>query len=136
MPEHRIRLAGAWELFAPGRGADVARRLNLPTTWPSELAGPLRILRRFGSPPIDPAIEVISLEFLGVPGLRRIDLNGVEFPGPPAGSVDWVVPLDGPLLARNTLILDVAIEPPGRVERLEGWGSIALVITPMGESRS
>jgi hypothetical protein len=134
MSEHRIRLRGAWELLARGGGYASLSRLSLPARWPDELAGPIRLIRRFGMPPIDPATEAISLELLGVPGLGRIDLNGVELPLAPPGSVDWVVRPVGPLLARNTLTLDVELDPSNRPEKAEGWGTIALVITPRIES--
>jgi hypothetical protein len=134
MPEHRIRLRGAWELLAQGGWDAPITRRSLPTTWPVDLAGPIRLIRRFGMPPIDPASEALSLEFLAVPGLVRIDLNGVELPFPPAGSVDWVVRSVGPLLARNTLTLDVELGRTDRPEKAEGWGTIALVITPKIES--
>lgn len=129
MPGHRIRLRGAWEL-SDGRRGDATRKLSLPTHRRGDLDGPIRLTRRFGKPPIDPSLEVISLELLGVPGLARIEWNGLELPLPPGRRVDWVVPLDGPWLARNTLTLDVELDPSDRVESAEGWGTIALVIAP------
>jgi hypothetical protein len=130
MPEHRIRLRGAWELLARAGGYVPIGRLSLPARWPGDLAGPIRLIRRFGMPPIDPTTEALSLELLSVPGLGRIDLNGVEMPLPPPGSVDWVVRPVGPLLARNILTLDVEIDRSDRQEKAGGWGTIALVITP------
>ena len=130
MPDHRIRLRGAWELSDGWGGGDATRRLSLPTDRRGDLAGPVRLSRRLGTPPIDPSIEAISLELLGVPGLVRIEWNGLELPLPPAGSLDWVVPLAGPWLGRNTLTLDVDLDPSDRPEAAGGWGTIALVISP------
>ena len=130
MPEHRIRFRGGWDLQAPEGGPGVARRLTLPTSWSPDLEGPVRLIRRFGRPPFDPTIESASLELRAVPGLRSARLNGVDLGLPAVGSVDRVVPLVEPLLERNTLTLEVAVDEALWVGSPGGWGAIALLIAP------
>ncbi len=130
MPEHRIRLREGWESSAlDGHPGDVGR-LSLPVVWTRGTQGPIRLSRRFGRPPIDPAIESIRLELRGIPGLRSVHLNGVALGPPPAGVLDWTLPLTEPLGSRNTLTLEVVLEQASTVEIPEGWGSIALMIAP------
>ena len=129
MPEHRIRLRGAWELVLPGVSGDSSRRWSLPAGWPEGLQGPVRLIRRFGPPTIDVVGETISLELREVPGLTRLDLNGKRLADPPDGVVDWVVPLVAPLPARNLLMLEVDLD---QVDPTREWGAIALLIAPGG----
>ena len=125
MTEHHIRFRGAWELLELGPGRSAPRPVTLPIAWPPEFAGPIRLTRRFGRPPIDPALESIRLELKAVPGLRSVTLNGAELG--PIGGVDRDIPLPSALPARNTLTLEVVPGPPGPDG---GWGAIALVIGP------
>jgi len=115
MPEHLIRLRGAWDWLTEAG----PRRVDLPITWPPGLAGPLVLSRRFQRPRVDPDREALALRLGDVPGLIRARLNGDEVAGPAAGEV----PL-GNLPARNLLILEV--DPAGLDEG--PWGAIALVI--------
>ncbi len=133
MPEHRIRLRGAWDWHAREGEIEVVRRLDLPTDWPVGVVSPFRLIRRFGRPPFDPSAESARLEFVGVPGLVAARLNGQVLAGLPAGAADWSVRLSGPLLTRNALVLEVDLGPGPPPEG--PWGSIALVIFPRhGES--
>ncbi len=132
MTEHRIRFRGAWDWIVREGEAEVARRVTLPTGWPPGVASPFQLLRRFGRPPGDPAMHSARLELIDVPGLVVALLNGVEVARPPRGAWRCTVPLAGPLLARNALVLEVDLESaPGPTP---SWGSIALVIGPKGSS--
>ncbi len=130
MAEHRIRLRGAWDWILVEDEAEVARRVNLPTRWPTGLSSGFRLLRRFGRPPFDPATESVRLELLDVPGLVSVRLNGREIGRDLTGVDNRSIPLTEPILSRNALILGIDL---GAVEGLtpgEEWGSIALVIEP------
>lgn len=124
MPEHRIRFRGGWESSPVGGDPGNARKLTLPVAWPDGPGGTVRLTRRFGRPPDLAEGETIWLELRDVPGLRSLQLNGVDLGPPPSDGVGWTLPLAGRLADRNTLTLEVALdgETPG------GWGSIALVI--------
>ena len=91
---------------------------------------PFRLHRRFGRPPLDDSTESARLELVGVPGLVSARLNGRELARPPAGVVNWSVPLADPLLTRNALVLEVDLGDWPRTGH--PWGSIALVISPRG----
>ncbi len=131
MSDHRIRFRGAWDWLVTEEGeTEVARRLTLPTRWPNGVAPRFRLVRQFGRPPFDPAVESIRLEMLGVPGLIAARLNGREFIRPSGGGGDWFVPLSEPLLARNALALEVDLGQSNAWVHVEDWGSIALVIGP------
>jgi hypothetical protein len=129
MPEHFIRLRGAWDFIVMEGDAEVVRRVDLPTDWPIGLDSPFRLQRRFGRPPMDLSTVSVRLEMLGVPGLVAARLNGRELAGPDLGGSDWSVPLIDPLPSRNVLVLEVDFgslpEPP------RSWGAIALVISPV-----
>jgi hypothetical protein len=125
MPEHRIRFRGGWYLSAAEDEPSNVRRLTLPVVWPPGMVGPFRLTRRFGRPPIDPAVESAWLELSDIPGLRSLQLNGVDLGPIPLDVLDWTVPLTGLLDLRNTLTLELV---PGQFSTPEGWGSIALVI--------
>jgi hypothetical protein len=128
MPEHRIRLRGAWDWHVPEGDSEVVRRVDLPTGWPAGLGSPFRLVRRFGSPRFDPATESARLELRDVPGLVAARLNGRDLPHPPAGSRDWSIPLAEPLPDRNVLVLEVEL---GTGSAVPGpWGSVSLVISP------
>jgi hypothetical protein len=129
MSEHRIRFRGGWESSTIEGGLDVAQRLSLPVDWPSGVVGTVRLIRRFGCPPID-RFGSVRLEFRAVPGLRAVQLNGDDIGRPPADVFDWSVPLARLLAARNVLMLDVDLASVSPADFPGGWGSIALVIVP------
>jgi hypothetical protein len=134
MSEHRIRFRGGW-LALPIEGTpDLAGPLDLPVAWPEGVVGSVRLIRRFGRPPIDPAAISARIEFLAVPGLRSVQLNGVDLGRPPADVFDWSVPLTDSLSVRNVLTLDVVIGRYSTAELPAGWGAIALVLTPFSGS--
>jgi hypothetical protein len=133
MPEHLIRLRGGWQRLDPhddgGGRPDVTEtgtRLDLPWTWPGETAGPVRLVRSFGPPPFDPRRETLSLRLARVEGLRSARLNGREIARGSPGTVEFEIPLSGPLPRRNLLVLD--LDPPGPGPARQDWGAIALVI--------
>ncbi len=130
MPEHRIRFRGGWDWHVRDGEAEAVRRATLPADWPADLAGPFRLVRRFGRPPFDPGSESVSLELRGVPGLVAARLNGRELARPPAGVVDWSVPLDEPFPPRNVLVLDVDLGADPMPPPEGGWGAISLVVGP------
>lgn len=121
MPEHLIRLRGAWQ-----REGEDAGRIDLPTTWGPSPQGLVLLTRRFGRPRIDPTGEALALRLAEVPGLRSIRLNGrvLRTSGPIPGDLD--LEFDGPLPSKNLLELEVEPSAAGEAP----WGSIALVIRP------
>ena len=129
MAEHSIRLARAWELRGNPPDAAPPRRVDLPARWSSVGAeGPVRLLRRFGRPAVDPAEHAVALELADVPGLGAVRLNGrVVGAGLPGAAGPTRIALGDGLEPRNTLELDVDLNAaaPG-----SPWGMIALVIGP------
>lgn len=130
MPEHWIRLRGGWEWQTGAADVDAAikRPVTLPIEWPLGQADPVRLLRRFGCPPIDPLRESLTLRLEKVPGLLAVQLNGRTLEGPLGETLTYrLAPeLIGPLLAKNLLILEV---DPARATRPgETWGQIALIV--------
>ncbi len=139
MPDHLIRFRGAWELTNAHADADAAAgvlgvlpaRLTLPVAWPAGSALRVRLVRKFGRPAHDPALESLLLALDRVPGLRGVWLNGLRLtipdPDPARGRLE--IPIDR-LADRNELVLDV--EPPPHRPSDSGpppaWGEIALVI--------
>lgn len=131
MPEHRIRLRGAWVWAATDQAGPPTRRIDLPLTALGDLPPRFRLARKFGRPPFDPASQSLRLELADVPGLVAVALNGESLPRSSSAEGDWSIPLDDPLPPRNTLTLDVDL---GSVAALEGpWGSIALVVEAKGD---
>jgi hypothetical protein len=128
MPEHEIRLRGGWDWLVREDDVEVARRISLPILWPPTPLAPFRLVRRFGRPTIDPDVESVRLELRSVPGLVAARLNEVELARPEGRAVDWLVPLPGPLPARNELVLEVDLGPAARPVEGEPWGLIALRI--------
>ena len=119
MPDHPIRLRGAWEIADPGDEAEAPRRVDLPTEWPTGPPRIIRLRRRFGRPPVEDASESIRLELRDVPGLVEARLNGSRLAGPAEPGGDWIIPLPGPLPARSVIELDVDLgiadrSPDGR----------------------
>lgn len=123
MSEHWIRLRGAWERYDLAAVPAVAQRVTLPL---QRLDAPIRLVRRFNTPPLDPGCESLVLRLEHVPGLVAVRLNGAAYDGPLAS--DLTIPLDsfGPLAARYELVLEV--DPPDVHHANESWGQIALVV--------
>ncbi len=132
MPDHRIRLRAGWECLyrAPdGDGAEVARRVDLPLPWPTDLPARFRLARTFGRPPVDLATETVVLELKDAPGLVAARLNGRPVELPQDGPADLDIPLDDPLLPRNGLILEVDLGGVAEGSAFP-WGAVSLVIRP------
>lgn len=126
MPEHLIHLRRAWEgRFVEG-GAEVVRRVDLPTSWPMELSAPFLLSRSFRRPPIEPDRERLSLRLGSVLGLISIQWNGRELARPMVGTTNLELALEGPIPARNLLTLEV--DPTESTGSEMPWGTIALVI--------
>jgi hypothetical protein len=128
--EHRIRLRGGWECHPASGDDEPTRRVTLPFVWPADASRTVRLVRPFNRPPIDPARESLVLELDQVEGLAALLLNDRELARPPRGTSRVVISLDGPLPARNELVLEV--EPPAVGNPGSTWGMVALVIRPAG----
>jgi hypothetical protein len=129
--EHLIRLRGGWEWQASEAGSEVGRRIALPTVWPPGLSAPIRLVRRFGGPPVDPQREQVVLRLENVPGLRSVWLNDrlLGQLTQNADALEFVV--DEPLPARNLLRLLVDPTAWSDLEAISvPWGTIALAIRP------
>ena len=123
MPEHLIQLRRAWDAHLRRGEAEEVRRVDLPTAWPADLPGPVRLARAFRRPPLDPGHESLALRLESVPGLRAVRLNDAQLPLPAAGALEYA--LADSLPPRNVLRLELdpaaaAVEP--------AWGKVALVI--------
>ena len=136
MPEHWIRLRGGWEWQSVSADATIKRPVTLPIEWPDGQASPVRLLRRFGCPPIDPLHESLSIRLEKVPGLLAIHLNGRSLEGPLDETLSLTLESIGPILAKNLLILEV--DPARAIRPGETWGQIALIVDSPGgdEERS
>jgi hypothetical protein len=129
MPEHQIRLRGGWQWHDPkNQATDASRLVTLPIRWPSGVQGLVRLVRHFGSPPVDADNERIALRLENVPGLVAAQLNGRELTGNSDGGwhteAPFEIELRDPLAPRNMLVLDV--DPP--TPREGDWGHVSLVI--------
>jgi hypothetical protein len=100
--------------------------------WPAGASRPIRLVRPFNRPPIDPARESLFLELEQVEGLASVLLNDRVLARPLPGTSWLVVSLDDPLPARNLLVLEV--EPQAAGPEGLAWGQVALVIRPNGTS--
>ena len=136
MSEHRIRLRGGWE--CRGRVDDdspeVVRRIDLPVVWPEDFPKVVYLTRQFGKPPVDRSKESVSLEFLNVPGLRSVRLNGREIRTESRSESGFAYPLEETILPRNGLMLEVE-RPQATGETSMFWGEIAIVIQPIASER-
>jgi hypothetical protein len=130
MREHRIQLRGGWRRIDPGSGAAAAGWVTLPIRWPPGPAAPVRLLRDFGAPAIDPLRERLSLRFGRVPGLLAAWLNDREIVRPPLTAPILEIELEGVLTSRNRLVLEV---DPAAEDPEAAWGEIALVVRPRAE---
>jgi hypothetical protein len=132
VPDHLIRLRGGWELIDAEATAESSGdrpvRLTLPVAWPKGSARLVRLVRKFGRPPHDPAHESLLLTLDRVPGLRALWLNELLLTLPDSNQGRLEIPLDR-LSERNELVLDVRPpHPPGESGQSPPWGEIALVI--------
>ncbi len=88
MSEHWIRLRGGWEFQEgvvpadPGTNPSNSGPLTLPIAWPETQVGPVRLIRRFGCPPIEPGLEIVTIRLDKVAGLLAVQLNGRVWEGP------------------------------------------------------
>jgi hypothetical protein len=125
MSDHQIKFRGGWEVdFGDGK---VATRLTLPTSWPTGLHGSIRLVRRFGRPPVREIGETYRIELLCVPGLISVKLNGRELMDD-AMATNPIFPLPEPLLDRNILELELDLAAANRISPAEEWGAISLRI--------
>ena len=134
MPEHWIRLRGGWEAVDLDDPLAEPIRMTLPVSWTGEEPRRLRLVRRFGRPPLDLLSESIWLRIDRVSGLYRLALNDRELTISPAVNGPVEFPL-GTILDRNELVLEAFFEPATRaIEAGTGiWGEIALVIRPRAD---
>lgn len=127
MAEHIIRLRAGWDWRAAADPAGPPRPVALPTSWPDEWAGRIRLTRRFGRPASRLAApDRVFLVLEHVPGLARLDLNGAAIRVDPAER-RHEIPLEA-LAPRNELRLEA--DPPDAAGRAV-WGEIALVFRPV-----
>lgn len=131
MPDHRIRLRAGWDChYVDFEGRDSASwRVDLPTTWGPDTQFPLKLVRQFGRPPVNPDHEQVFLELRSVPGLQSVRLNGLllDLESTHLNSHELLLP--GVLLPRNAILLEVTqpvVSP--------SWGEICLRITPRNDS--
>lgn len=131
MQEHQIRLRGGWEWHDPSNRRSRPRAVTLPFDWPAGQASPVRLVRKFGSPPLDPSRESLVLNLERVPGLVAVRFNDRPVPLPDPESSGLSVPLDQPR-GQNELVLDVdPVRAASALRPGSQWGHIALVIRPV-----
>ncbi|MDR3638740.1 MAG: hypothetical protein P4L84_33345 [Isosphaeraceae bacterium] len=120
--------------MAHGNQGEPRQRVNLPMTWPAGIHGPVRLLRSFQKPVIDPASEVLFLRLDHVAGLRTLLLNDREIARTPGDQASLTVRLDDLIERRNVLSLE--IELPQLLESdvpAAPWGSISLLVRALGD---
>lgn len=128
MREHWIQLRGGWERHDPSARPGRVQRVSLPIEWPPGPPGRVRLIRRFGCPPIDPARESLVLRLENVPGLVAVRFN--DRPVEPPAEAGATLCLD-PVLSRNELVLEVDPDLAARGGGTAGaWGRVALVVRP------
>jgi hypothetical protein len=134
MPEHWIRLRGGWEAVDLDDPLAQPIRMTLPVSWTGEEPRQLRLLRRFGRPPLDLLSESIWLRIDRVSGLYRLALNDRELSISPAVNGPVEFPLRT-ILDRNELVLEAFFKSEARGSEVctRGWGEIALVIRPRAD---
>lgn len=126
-PEHAIRLRGGWQNHT---SAGEAVPLSLPTDWPAETRGRLRLVRKFGAPRIDPTQERVVLRLESVAGLRSVVLNTKTLEAGAESETSLEIPLAPEDLATRN-VLELAVDADAWVESPQlrrGWGAIALVV--------
>jgi hypothetical protein len=129
MSEHRIRLRGGWECREVGPTASKVERIELPLHLSADVAGRLRLTRRFGRPPLEPGRQRLILEMDQVAGTRSITLNGEPIAAVSPETAQYAIELTK-LAERNVLVLEIDTPSPGASPAGSGehWGVIALVI--------
>ncbi len=123
MSEHLIRLRGGWEVIDPGAGDGPSRRLELPLRGSPDPGRYVRLIRRFGRPPIAAPRQSVWLRIARAPGLTGIKLNGSMIPLEGKGSQPEEIPMQG-LRPRNELEIEVPPLAQGHPE----WGEFTIVI--------
>jgi hypothetical protein len=92
----------------------------------------MRLIRRFGRPPLEPGEEVLLLRMDQVAGIHSLLLNGqpVAEVSPETTHYEFRI---GPGPGRNVLVLDVEppLPPSAAAQAPAEWGWIALVIQPI-----
>ncbi|CAN5889553.1 hypothetical protein BH23PLA1_BH23PLA1_25890 [soil metagenome] len=126
MPEHLIRLRGAWQCHSLNDPDAPPRRLDLPTSWLDFPSGRLRLTRRFQGPAIDLDWERIVLRLADVPGLLSVRLNDREITPVARSFGSEVVDLAIKVAPRASHLLALEVDLGGA--GVERWGSIALVV--------
>ncbi|AMV16269.1 hypothetical protein [Planctomyces sp. SH-PL14] len=103
---HQIRLRGPWEFFSSDAVDGAPARIDLPEEWErlSELAGPVRLRRRFHRPTGLDAKQQLKVRVPGSADGCGIEVNGRPVDRSPheQESVVWTLP---PLEASNVLVI-------------------------------
>jgi hypothetical protein len=92
----------------------------------------MRLTRRFGRPPFDPALHWLVLELEQVPGIQSLKLNGQKLAEVSPERSSYEIELDHSR-DRNELAIEIAFPLPavpvtaGAAE----WGKVALVLRPI-----
>ena len=131
MYPHRIRLRGPWECEPlasfSGQPIPPPRRVTLPCRWCegglSEIAGRVRLRRRFGCPSNLDSSERVWLTFAGLESNAAISLNEQALDTPPAAANGLELDVTDLLGMRNELIVEV-----DRPSTDELWGEVALEV--------
>ena len=110
--------------------------MTLPVRWAPEVAGRLRLARRFGRPRVDAARQCLLLELDRVQGMQTLLLNGEILAAASPARSSYEIPL-GELLERNLLVLEVEMSESGAESagRDLDWGHVALVIRSIEAAR-
>jgi hypothetical protein len=124
VPDHRIRLRGGWELIDVDEPGSAPARVTLPLVSGLPRGGRVRLIRKFGRPPVDDRAESVWLSLDHVTGLRAASLNGrpLAIELPLEGRIE--IPVDLP--ERNELVLEADL--PGGSRAWPPWGEVALLI--------
>lgn len=127
-PSHVIRLRGPWRYQAidpPGGTADgpgdplpsaPCGVCEVPTTWrdglPPLLAGRVQLERNFGRPTGLETGDTVTLAILGFDGVGRLVLNGAPLKTTAESGQRFAADITSILLPRNTLAIEIFVEPP------------------------
>jgi hypothetical protein len=129
MPEHVIRLRGAWEWTDLDDSDPRPMRIALPTYFDFTTARRVRLSRRFGRPPMKDPAEELWLRLERVTGLDSMTINGATI----ALQASLPDPLEialRELMERNLLVLEVSLpsreSPTSQFD--SRWGEIALIV--------
>lgn len=126
MSEHWIRLRKGWELIDLDSLDARPERITLPLRAGWGSAHRLRLVRRFGCPPLDPLVESLWLRLESVAGLTSLQLNGCDLPlGQDVQGRIEIRLTD--LRPRYELALELSTAAAPLRDRT-GWGEIALLI--------